>query len=159
MRDSLFDSQLHPWCHPDCHYLPSLPHCQEAMVTTFPGCSTAWEPPTCSYLPMLRGSHPCIPTSNRLSSASRSRRRSEEAHPFRTSTLLRIAVGRPSHTIFVHRGSVYINLPDVSITCTDKQCQCKQNPNCVIAILAYIDVSLDFRAHPLIRYNSKSVTG
>ena len=43
-----------------------------------------------------------------LSSASRSRRRSEQAHPFRTSTLHRIAVGRHSHTLFDQRGSDYL---------------------------------------------------
>jgi len=48
----------------------------------------------------------CLWTRHRLSSASRSRRRSEKAHPFRTSTLHRIAVGRHTHTMFVLRGSV-----------------------------------------------------
>jgi hypothetical protein len=59
-----------------------------------------------------RGNHPPAPTcssvksNRRLSSASRSRRRSEVTCPFRTYTLLRIAVGRRSHTQFVQRGSV-----------------------------------------------------
>jgi hypothetical protein len=68
----------------------------------------------------LRGNHPPVPTClpmpghlllcphRKLSSDSHSRRRSEKAHPFRTSTLLRIAVGHLSHTMFVQRGSVCI---------------------------------------------------
>jgi hypothetical protein len=44
-------------------------------------------------------------TYKRLSSASRSRMRSESAMPFRTFTLLRIAVGGCSRTIFAQRGS------------------------------------------------------
>src|SRR5712691_9491878 len=70
----------------------------------------------------LRGNRPPAPTCLRLelsfipvgpcrlSSASRSRRRSEKAYPFRTSTRLRIAAGCQSHTIFAQRGSVYVNL-------------------------------------------------
>ena len=50
-----------------------------------------------------------------LSSASRSRRRSEKARPFRTSTGLRIAVGRLSHTLFAQRGSVCINVYSLRI--------------------------------------------
>src|SRR5712692_8945668 len=52
---------------------------------------------------------------SRLSSASRSRRRSEKASPFRTSTGLRIAVGCQSHTLFAQRGSVFIYLSVIRI--------------------------------------------
>ena len=64
---------------------------------------------------MPRGNHPPVPTclflvisGSRLSSVSRSRGRSEEAVPCRTFTLLRIAVGCPSHTLLVQRGSVLL---------------------------------------------------
>lgn len=64
------------------------------------------------------GDHPPVPTyrypersgnsttvGKRFSSAGRSRRRSGRVWPFRTSTLLRIAVGDHSHTLFAQRGS------------------------------------------------------
>jgi hypothetical protein len=62
-------------------------------------------------------------TYKRLSSVSRSRMRSESAIPFRTFTLLRIAVGDRSHTVFAQRGSKRI----VNLVCKDtsqsKKCQ------------------------------------
>jgi hypothetical protein len=97
------------------------------LLATYP------TPPQCSgserplfAVMLLRGNRPPVPTcphalncscrnASRLSSASRSRMRSEKAIPFRTSTLLRIAVGRPSHTTFAQRGSVCIKFTLVSI--------------------------------------------
>jgi hypothetical protein len=46
----------------------------------------------------------------KFSSVSRSRKRSESTYPFRTFTLLRIAVGRCPHTIFDQRGSVFLHM-------------------------------------------------
>ena len=51
----------------------TLPHCSEGGKTSF-GYYAAWEPPTWSYLPELRGTR-CL--SLQLSSVSRSRRGSE----------------------------------------------------------------------------------
>src|SRR5215467_12248263 len=69
----------------------------------------------------LRGNHPPVPTCLRLDLLyiwwSRADFLRPAAHegvlrrhiPFRTSTLLRIAVGRQSHTNFVQHGSAFIN--------------------------------------------------
>ena len=59
----------------------------------------------------------------RLSSVSRFRRRSEEAYPFRTLTLFRIAVGRHPHTLFVQRGSDYTILSLLKDTSKGEECQ------------------------------------
>src|SRR2546429_7979367 len=77
----------HPWCHPNCLSFnfrrdTCFGHARTYHVVVrierplVPGCRAAWEPPTCSYLPFsedtqLRSSY------RKLSSVSRSRRRSE----------------------------------------------------------------------------------
>ncbi len=88
-----------PWCHPNCPFTTTARKDRFFVVI------------------LRRGNHPpalladytiYCPRSNmyrRLSSVSRSRMRSERASPFRTSTLLRIAVGCCSHTNFAQCGS------------------------------------------------------
>src|SRR5579863_1842411 len=59
----------------------------------------------------------------RLSSVSHFRGRSEEMHPFRPSTLYRIAVGHLSHTLLVQRGSACMNLSIIKHTSKISNCQ------------------------------------
>src|SRR6266516_7554479 len=119
-------SKLHSWLHTRGATLIvfllisiEMPYAGDALsyyivakveIPLFPGCFAAWEPPTCSYLPFSENTR-FYGLNRGLSSASRSRRRSEKANPFRTSTLFRIAAGRQSHTIFVQRGSVCVFEP------------------------------------------------
>src|SRR5689334_4111380 len=95
----------HPWCHPNCQH--PYPHSAASAIALvgkrdedhFSGELLAREPPTCPTY--LRSGY----QARKFSSASRSRRRSESTLPFRTPTLLRIAVGGNSHTLFDQRGS------------------------------------------------------
>src|SRR5579859_6375017 len=92
--------QILPWCHPVC--LPSSIERKDHFSRLFSCVGT-------THLFLLAS------RTRRLSSASRSRMRSERAMPFRTSTLLRIAVGGPPHTTFAQRGSVCMKFTLVSI--------------------------------------------
>ena len=76
----------HPWCHPNCLSISDeMPRAGDALTyyvvakverPLFPGYCAAWEPPTCTYLPFSEFPQ-VISSYRRLSSASRSRRRSE----------------------------------------------------------------------------------
>jgi len=85
---------------------------REVIVTTFPG--FLYDLGT-THLPYLSCTRYLVSMSTwermlhtRLSSASRSRMRSEKVLPLRPLTLYRIAVGYGSHTLFAQHGSCFI---------------------------------------------------
>ena len=94
-----------PWCHPVC---PSPRERPLILVIALRG--NRPPDPTCPLDRYDPDTHKGCRYIYRLSSASRSRRRSEGAYPFRTRTMLRIAVGRRPRTLFAQRGSDFCSV-------------------------------------------------